>query len=186
MAKLLFLSGSTRKDSVNTKVAKLAFQYAQEMGADAKYIDLKDYDMPLYNGDLEEEKGLPENAKRLKKEFIDCKGFFISAPEYNSSLTPLLKNTLDWISRPEPNVPDLIAFKGKYAALGAASPGALGGLRGLVTLRMMLGNIGVLVLPNQFTLPNAYEAFDENDVPKEEKSQKTLKSVVKSLVDMCK
>ena len=142
MANILFLAGSARKESINKKLARLAATMAEATGADVTLIDLKDYDMPIYNGDLEQENGLPENAKKLKKIFIEHDGFFIASPEYNSSYSALLKNTIDWLSRPhKENELPLTAYKGKVAALGATSPGALGGLRGLVALRMLLGKI---------------------------------------------
>ena len=100
MAKLIFLSGSVRKDSLNKKLVAQAYEFAKELGTDAKLIDLNNYEMPFYDGDLEAASGLPENAKKLKKEFVECDGFFIASPEYNSSFSPLLKNALDWISRP--------------------------------------------------------------------------------------
>ena len=182
MAKLIFLSGSARKDSMNKKLAKLASEFAKEFGADAKFIDLKDFEMPIYDGDLEAEKGLPENAKKLKAEFTNCHGFFIASPEYNSSFSPLLKNALDWISRAsEKGESPLIAYKGKVAALAAASPGGYGGLRGLVPLRMMLGNIGVHVLPDQVAIASAHAAFDESGKLKDEKTANMLKGLVKSL-----
>ena len=181
MAKLLFFSGSIRKDSFNKKLAYQAYNIARDQfGANCTYIDLKDFEMPIYNGDLEAESGLPENAKKLKKIFCEHDGFLIAAPEYNSSLAPLLKNSLDWISRPQTeNEPALIAFKGKIAALTAASPGGFGGLRGLVPLRMMLGNIGVLVIPNQLAIPFAAKAFDEKGNLQDEKQKASLTSVVK-------
>lgn len=185
MAKLIFLAGSARKDSVNKKLAKLASEFAKEIGADAKFLDLKDFEMPIYDGDLEAEKGLPENAKKLKAEFANCHGFFIASPEYNSSFSPLLKNSLDWISRAsEKGEAPLIAYKGKVAAIAAASPGGYGGLRGLVPLRMMLGNIGVHVLPDQVAIASAHTAFDENGKLKDEKTANMLKGLVKSLNDM--
>ncbi len=184
MAHLLFLAGSIRKESYNRKLAKYAYEYAKELGADAKLIELKDYDMPLYNGDLEEEKGVPENAKKLKKEFADCCGFFIANPEYNSSITPLLKNTLDWISRKsEKDEANLIAYTGKVAAMAAASPGALGGLRSLLVLRMMLSNIGVHVMPDQVAVPAAHNVFDEKGDIKDEKYAKMVKNLVKNFYE---
>lgn len=185
MAKLIFLSGSARKDSLNKKLAKLAAELAKELGADAKFIDLKDYEMPIYDGDLESASGLPENAKRLKQEFIEAKGFFIASPEYNSSFSPLLKNALDWISRKETkDEKDLVAFRGKVAALAAASPGGFGGLRGLVPLRMMLGNIGVHVLPDQVAIPQAHNAFDENGKLKDEKTTNQIKNLVQNFISI--
>lgn len=162
MAKILFLSGSTRKGSINQKLALLAANMAEQSGADVSIINLIDFEMPLYNSDLEKEKGLPENAKKLKKIFIEHDGFFIASPEYNGFFTPLIKNTIDWLSRPnEDNEAPLIAYKGKIAALGAVSPGRLGGLRGLVPLRLLLGNIGVTVLPSQIAIDSGFQAFDE-------------------------
>ena len=182
MTKLLFLSGSIRKDSVNKKLAKEAYNIAKTLDVEASYIDLKEFPMPIYDGDLEAESGLPDNAKKLKKIFAESDGFFIASPEYNSSFSALLKNTLDWISRPEENEAPLIAFNGKVAALGAASPGGLGGLRGLVPLRMMLGNIGVFVIPNQVAISSAFSAFDGTG-NLNEKQKPMLQSVVKQLVE---
>lgn len=161
MAKIVFFAGSTRKESINKKLARLAATMAEAAGAEITVIDLKDYEMPLYNGDLEMEQGIPDNAKKLKQVFIDHDGFFIASPEYNSSYSALLKNTIDWMSRAhEENESPLVAYKGKIAALGAISPGALGGLRGLVSLRMLLGNIGVTVVPTQIAIGAGFKAFD--------------------------
>lgn len=184
MSKLIFLSGSSRKDSMNKKLAKAAYEMAKAKGVDAEFIDLKDYDMPIYNGDLEDASGLPENAKKLKAKFIECKGFFIASPEYNSSFSPLLKNALDWISRKTtPEEGALIAFKGKVAALSAASAGALGGLRGLVPLRMMLGNIGVHVLPDQVAVGGADKIFDLEGKLTDERYKKMIDGLVVSLIN---
>lgn len=163
MAKLLFFAGSARKESMNKKLARYAYEKAKSLGADAQFIDLADYPMPLYCQDIEAESGLPENAIKLKELFIESDGFYIASPEYNSSYTPLLKNTIDWISRPHTdNEPMLHAYTHKAAAIGATSPGALGGIRGLVPLRMLLGNINVTVVPAQAAIGNYAQAFDEN------------------------
>lgn len=162
---------------------KEAFDIAGELGASPTYIDLKDFPMPIYDGDLEAESGLPEHAKRLKKLFRESDGLFLASPEYNSSISPLLKNSLDWISRPEPNEPSLVAFSGKVAAISAASPGGFGGMRGLVPLRMMLGNIGVFVIPNQLAIPFADKAFDASGKLTDEKQKETLRGVVKQFVE---
>ncbi len=185
--KLLFLAGSARRDSVNKKLAQFACKQAEAMGVKAEFIDLKDFPMPLYDGDLEEAEGMPEHAERLKKLFIECDGFFITSPEYNSSFSALLKNALDWISRPsgEGEAP-LIAYQGKVAAISAASPGGLGGLRGLVPLRMMLGNIAVTVVPNQFALGGAFGTFDDQGDLKDDKQSAQLKNVVAQLVETTK
>jgi NAD(P)H-dependent FMN reductase len=153
MAKLLFLSGSAAQNSLNKKLAKHASDLATKKGADAYFIDMKDYEMPLYCTDYELENGIPDNAKKLKKLFQDADGFFIASPEYNSTFSPLLKNTIDWMSRPhEEGEAMLSAYKGKIAALGAVSPGALGGIRGLPDVRSMLSSIGVHVIPTQIAV----------------------------------
>ncbi len=103
---------------------------------------------------------MPDMAKKLKKLFIDHDGLLIASPEYNSSFTGVLKNAIDWVSRPEPGESPLVAFQGKAATLMSASPGALGGLRALVHVRAMLGNLGVIVLPEQVAVPKAHEAFE--------------------------
>ncbi|WP_417242876.1 NADPH-dependent FMN reductase [Celeribacter sp.] len=156
-------AGSARKASTNKRLAALAARTAREAGAEVTLIDLADFDMPIYNGDIETDSGLPENAKRLKQLFVEHDGFFIASPEYNSSISAVLKNALDWISRPHTeNEPGLWAFQGKVAAIGSVAPGALGGLRGLVPLRMMLGNIGVTVVPNQVAVSDGFNAFNDD------------------------
>lgn len=183
MTSLLFLAGSARKESINKKLAQLASELAKKAGAQVRYIDLKDFEMPLYDGDLEDQQGIPENAKKLKQLFVAHDGFFIASPEYNSLMSPLLKNSLDWISRPhEENEGPLIAFKGKVAALGAVSRGGLGGLRGLVPLRMMLGNIGAIVIPSQAAIGNGFQAFDDNGQLTDENQAALLNATVNELV----
>ncbi|MCS5596969.1 MAG: NAD(P)H-dependent oxidoreductase [Alphaproteobacteria bacterium] len=183
MTKLLFLSGSARKDSTNKKLARLAADIAEKEGAEVTYIDLKDFPMPIYDGDLETESGLPEKAIALKELFWAHDGFFIAAPEYNSSITPLLKNTLDWISRPHTeNEESLSAYRNKVAALGAVAPGALGGLRGLVPLRMMLSNIMVHVVPAQVAVASGFTAFEEDGTLKDENLTKMLQNTIRQLV----
>jgi len=182
--RLLFLAGSTRQQSFNRRLAALAAALAREQQAEVTLVELSDYPMPLYNGDLEEQEGLPPAARELKALFRDCDGFFIASPEYNSCISPLLKNTLDWISRSESrDEPPLVAYKGKVAALAATSPGMLGGLRGLVHLRMMLGAIGVHMLPDQLAVPQAMKAFAEDGTLADERHQRTLRSIVSGLAE---
>ncbi len=157
--KILAFAGSSRNDSFNKKLVQIAAAGARTTGAEVTCIDLKDFPLPLFNADEESELGLPENAAKLKELMQSHHGFLISAPEYNSSITPLLKNTLDWVSRPVAGEPPLACFSGKTAVVMSASPGALGGLRGLVHLRAILGNIGTLVLPFTHSLSKAHEAF---------------------------
>lgn len=184
MTKLLIFAGSARKASTNKQLAALAARTAKDAGAEVTLIDLADFDMPIYNGDIEADTGLPENAKRLKQLFVEHDGFFIASPEYNSSIAALLKNALDWISRPHTkNEPNLWAFQGKIAAIGAVSPGAFGGLRGLVTLRMILGNIGVTVVPSQVAVSNGFNAFEDDGALVVDMAAAMLKTTVAQLVE---
>lgn len=157
--KILCFAGSARKESLNKALASfLSEKLNERSGVDSQFIDLADYEMPIYNGDLEAECGLPESAVKLKQLFRNSDALLIACPEYNSSVTPLLKNTLDWVSRPgSKDEPRLSAYQGKKAALVAASPGALGGLRGLGPVRSILSNIGVWVCPTQLAVPKAHE-----------------------------
>ena len=160
--KILAFAGSQRTGSFNKKLVRIAALEARTAGADVTVLDLRDLDLPIFDQDLEAASGLPAGAKKLKALLIECDGILISSPEYNSSFTPLLKNAIDWASRADTaEEPPLFAFRGKVAALLAASPGSLGGMRALIHLRSLLGNIGVLVLPDQVTLPAAYDAFTE-------------------------
>ncbi len=161
-AKILAFAGSARQESFNKKLVKIAAEGARTAGAEVTYLDFRDLPLPLYDEDLEAAEGLPANARELKALLKAHQGFLVACPEYNSSITPLLKNAIDWASRPEPGEPSLVCFKEKVAALMSASPGGLGGLRGLVHVRSILGNIGVLVLPDQKAIGNAAQAFDQN------------------------
>ncbi len=157
--KVLAFSGSLREGSYNQKLAAIAASGAEAAGALVRVLDLRDLPLPLYGGDLEKRDGLPPNGLELREILKAHDGFLIASPENNSSLSAALKNAIDWASRPRAGEPELVCFRGKTAAIMAASPGALGGLRGLVHLRSILSNIGVLVLPEQKTIPKAHEAF---------------------------
>ncbi len=163
MNKILAFSGSSRKGSFNTKLVQIAAKSAKQTGADVTVIDLIDYDMPIFNEDLEAKQGMPAKAKEFKQLLIEHDGFLIASPEYNSAFSPLLKNAIDWASRKEsPDEGRLLAYQGKVAIIMATAAGGLGGTRGLVFLRMLLGNLGVIVLPNQEGIPMAFEAFNED------------------------
>ena len=159
MVKILAFSGSARKDSYNQKLVKIAASGADKAGAEVTVVNLGDFDMPMFNQDLEAAEGMPESARAFKKLLIGHDGFLISSPEYNSAFSPLLKNAIDWASRKEDDEAPLVAYRGKAAVIMAASPGNLGGLRGLVFLRMLLSNIGVTVLANQQAVAFAAKAF---------------------------
>lgn len=160
--KILAFAGSARTDSFNKKLVQIAAEGAKAAGAEVTFLDFRDLPLPLYDEDLETAEGLPANVLTLKSMMKASHGFLMACPEYNSSITPLLKNAIDWASRPEPNEPPLglTCFRDKVAVIMSASPGGLGGLRGLFHVRSILSSIGVLVLPDQKSIPNAYQAFD--------------------------
>lgn len=181
--KILAFAGSAREGSFNKKLIRIAVAEAKAAGGDVTLIDLRDFPMPLYEGDLEEREGLPPNGLKLRELMLSHQGFLLSCPEYNSSITPLLKNSIDWVSRPTDNDPGgLLPYKNKVAALMSASPGALGGLRGLVTVRMMLSNIGVLVLPTQVAVMKAHEAFNPGGSLINARQHASIRELAKGLV----
>lgn len=179
--RILAFVGSTRTDSWNKKLIRVAVEGARAAGAEVTHVDLRDFPMPLFDGDLEASSGIPEHGRRLKRLFLDHQGLMISSPEYNSSITGVLKNSLDWVSRSEPGEPALAAYTGKVAALMSASPGSLGGLRSLAVLRSMLGNIKVLVLPDQVAVSKAHEAFNPDGSLKDAKQAATIQALGKTL-----
>lgn len=182
--RILAFAGSLRRDSYNKKLARIAADAARAAGAEVTYLDLRDIPLPIYDGDIEAAEGIPENAKRLKKLMKEHQGFLISSPEYNSSISGVLKNAIDWASRAEANEHALACFKGKVAGLMAASPGQLGGLRGLVTLRSILGNIHVLVVPEQIAISKANEAFSPEGKLVDPKQQTTVEGIATRVVNI--
>lgn len=160
MTKILAFSGSSRQQSFNQKLVSVAAAGAKDAGADVTVISLADFPMPLFCEDYEAANGMPEAAQKLKALIQSSDGLLIASPEYNSSYSALLKNSIDWVTRPGPTE----ALKGnplagKAASIMACSPGALGGYRGLVALRMLLGNLGVTVHPTQKALGKISDAF---------------------------
>jgi len=184
--KILAFAGSLRADSFNKKLVKIAAQGARAAGAKVTYLDLRDYPLPVFDQDLEAKDGPPGNARKLKELLKDNEGFLIASPEYNSSVTAALKNMIDWTSRPASGEAPLACFDGKSVALMSTSPGGLGGLRGLVHVRSILGNIGVLVLPDQVSVPQAHEAFSADGSLKDPKKQKAVEDLGKDLTDLLK
>ena len=184
--KILVFAGSARSASFNKRLARVAAQAVREAGGEATLIDLADFQLPLYNGDLEASSGVPEGAQKPKALFLEHAGLLIASPENNGSIPALLKNTLDWISRPHashaPNAP----YSGKVAALMSASPGALGGLRGLVHLRAILENREVWVLPKQYALAKAPEAFEADGSLKSADARTAVADIARALVHSLK
>ena len=177
VSKILAFSGSTRSDSFNKKILKAAVTGALNAGAEVTVIDLLDFKLPLYDGDLEASEGIPENGKRLKELFLSHQGLLLALPEYNSSMSGVFKNAIDWVSRPMDNDETLSCFKDKTAAIMSASPGNLGGMRGLVAARSMLGNMKFLVVPDQVCVSLADKAFDANGVLKDENTRLSLEKL---------
>ncbi|EDY18746.1 NADPH-dependent FMN reductase [Chthoniobacter flavus Ellin428] len=182
--KLVAFAGSLRTRSFNKKLITIAAEAARAAGAEVTVVDLRELNLPLFDQDIEDSTGLPDGAKKFKTLLRESDGFLIASPEYNSSITAALKNAIDWASRSESDdEPDLVAFRGKTAALCSASPGALGGMRSLMTVRSILGNIGVCVVPEQVTVPKAHEAFEDSGKLKDERKAKQLAALAQSLVE---
>jgi len=176
--RILAFGGSLRRESFNQKLAAIAAEGARSAGAEVTLIALRDFPLPVFDQEIEDAEGLPAAAKKLKQLFREHQGLIIAAPEYNSSISGALKNAIDWVSRAETDdEPPLVAFTGKTAVLCAASPGALGGLRGLVTVRSILGNIGVTVLPDQVAVSKAHEAFRPDGTLADEKQAGRVKKL---------
>ena len=181
--KILVFAGSIRTGSFNARLAALAAKELALAGCDVTRISLEDYPLPLYDADDELKNGVPVNAASLKAMMAAHQGVFIASPEYNASVTPLLKNTIDWVSRVrERGEAPLAVFKHRVFALGGASDSPYGALRSLMTLRQILElGCGALVLPEQVTVFHASEAFDEMDNLKDERATAALKRLVQRL-----
>jgi chromate reductase, NAD(P)H dehydrogenase (quinone) len=183
--KILVFAGSIRTASFNGRLAALAVKELALIDVDVTRLSLVDYPLPIYDTDLEAEQGSPANAVKLKRMFGAHHGVFIASPEYNASITPLLKNTLDWISRVrEAQEPPLAVYRHRVFALGAASNGNYGGFRSLMALRQVLEiGCGALVLPDQIAVAAAATAFDDMDNLREERNADRLRAVLTRLVD---
>jgi len=181
--KILAFAGALRKDSLNKKMLKIAVEGAIKAGAEVTLIDLKDFMVPLYDGDLEAESGLPENAVKLQDLMIAHDGFLIASPEYNSGISGTLKTFIDWTSRPHSERQAGASYGGKAAVVMSASPGGLGGIRALPTVKSILGTMGVHVLPDEFALGKAHEAFHPDGSAKAEFVQNKLESLGRALAD---
>jgi len=179
--KILAFAGSLRKDSYNKRLVKIAIAGAEAAGAQVTYLDLRDYPLPVFDEDLEAADGMPANGRALKDLLLAHDGWLLSCPEYNSSITAVLKNTIDWASRREGNEKPLECFAGKVVTLMSASPGALGGLRGLVTVRSILSNIQMIVLPDQVAIPSAADAFNTDGALKDDRKQAQVRALGENL-----
>ena len=182
--KILVFAGSIRTGSMNARLAALAAKEFALAGADTTRISLLDFPMPLYDGDLEARSGPPESAMSLKRMMQSQHGVFIASPEYNASVTPLLKNTLDWVSRVrDGREAPLAVYRDRAFAIGGASNGGYGAMRSLMALRQVLElGCGALVIPDQIAVARAGDAFDDMDNLKDEGDTRRLHAVVQSLI----
>ncbi len=184
--KLLAFAGSLRHHSFNHQLVQVAAEGARQAGAVVTVIRLKDYPMPIYDQDWFDENGFPESVLKLKAMMKQHDGFLLASPEYNGSISGVLKNTIDWVSRSEPGEAPLAlsCFKGKTAAIMATSPGGLGGLRGLSHVRNILEGIGVLVIPEQKAVPFAMKAFDATGNLTDEDQREGIVSLGEKLAEV--
>jgi chromate reductase, NAD(P)H dehydrogenase (quinone) len=181
--KLVFFAGSTRQASFNRRLAHVAWGLARERGFSADLIELADYPMPIYNGDAEAQDGPPENARKLRDVLRAYQGVFVASPEYNASIAPLLKNTLDWMTRVrDDQEPGLALLRNRVFAISGASAGRYGAMRSLIALRQVLElGMGVLVLPAQLALSGADKAFGEDGALLDSAVKEQLAGVVGKL-----
>jgi chromate reductase, NAD(P)H dehydrogenase (quinone) len=184
--KVLVFSGSAREGSLNKRLARVATTVAEASGAVATFVDLRDFPMPLYDADQEAAEGVPASTRKFKAVLLAHDAFILVSPENNAGVSALLKNTLDWVSRPDGAEAGGVAYQGKIAGLCAASPGLLGGLRGLVALRASLQSLGVLVVPEQFALGRAHEAFDDQGALKDARHLASVETVVRRVIGLVK
>ncbi len=182
--RILVFAGSAREASLNKKLARVAAKVIGENGGEATLIDLRDFPMPIYEGDLEAREGMPPMARKLRELFVAHPGLLIVSPENNGSIPSLLKNTIDWLSRDTDGRSGLEPFRGKVAAIMGASPGAFGAISGLSSLRPILSRLTVLVIPDQVTLPKADQAFKEDGSFVDERHLKSVTAVAKRLVEV--
>jgi len=177
LPRILAFAGSARRDSFNRKFLAVAVEAARGAGAEVTLLDLNEYVLPLYHGDLEDAAGLPENATKLISLIERHQGLLIASPEYNSMITPLLKNTLDWCTRGDGD-----PFGGKVAAVVSASPGAFGAVRSLVMAQQLLLKLGCHVVPGQVALPQAGKAFDAAGQLTDTRALKSVNTLAAALV----
>ena len=188
MPKILVFAGSARRDSLNKKLARAAVEAVRAAGGEPTFLDLDDYPIPVYHGDLEAAEGMPENARKVRALFLGHDGLLIASPENNQSITSLLKNVIDWLSR---DIGDgrgenhgLAPYRGKVAGIMNATPGQYGGVRHLFHLRQVLSGLGVMVMPHQVQLGHADKAFDASGKLTDERAARALATLARQLVDV--
>jgi len=175
--RLLAFAGSLRQNSYNRHLAANAARMAREAGAEVVEVNLRDYPLPMFDEDVEAQ-GVPEKVRELKDLFATADGLLIASPEYNGSVTAVLKNLIDWVSRPDGQFGRAELFQGRKAALFATSPGGLGGLRGLNHLRDILQPLGTWITPTMLAVPASMAVFDEQGKLADEGMAAQLNTVV--------
>jgi chromate reductase, NAD(P)H dehydrogenase (quinone) len=181
--KILVFAGSAREGSLNKKLARIAARCVTEAGGEVTFVDLRDYPIPLYDGDLESREGMPPFAVKLRELFLAHQGLLVVSPENNGSVTALLKNTIDWLSREYQGRSGFEPYRGKVAAIMGASPGGFGAISSLSNLRPILTKLTVLVIPEQVTLSKADQAFKDDGSFVDERNLKSVAAVAKRLVE---
>jgi chromate reductase len=183
--KILVIPGSLRTGSLNAKLAAVAAHEIAQSGADVTRISLADYPLPIYDGDLQAKSGVPKHAVNLKRMMSAHHGILIVTPEYNSSVPPLVKNTIDWVSRvQDAHETRGQVFRDRVFAIASASGGRLGGSRALSALRLILSACHATVIANQLALSFADDAYDETDRLKHSADSEALKAMVRQLIDV--
>lgn len=175
-AAILAFAGSARRDSWNRKVLEVAVNGAREAGATVTTVNLGDYPMPIYNADWHAEHGVPDATVELRRLMMAANGLLIASPEYNASITPLLKNTIDWLSQEVKGESGRAPFEGKVGGLMGASNGAFGTIRALPHVSAILANLGVLMLPT-VAVPGVAKAFDESGAMTSDRTRATLSAL---------
>ena len=183
--KILIIPGSLRTGSHNARLAAQAAYEFTRSGVDVTPLSLGDFPLPIYDGDLQARSGVPKNAVNLKRMMAGHHGILLVTPEYNASVPPLVKNTIDWLSRvQDPNEARGQVFRGRPFAIAAASESRLGGTRALAALRLVLSALQATVIPNQLALSFADQAYDEMDRLRKEADIEALKALVRQLIEM--
>jgi len=182
--KILVIPGSLRTGSLNARLAAtIAYEFSQA-GAEVTRISLADFPLPIYDGDLQSKSGVPKNAVNLKRMMSAHHGVLIVTPEYNSSVPPLVKNTIDWVSRVQDGQQSRgQVFRERPFAIAAASEGRLGGTRALAALRLILSACHATVIPNQLALSFASEAYDDMDRLKQPADIAALAALARQLIE---
>lgn len=181
--KILAFSGSPSRRSLNSRFVRVAMAGAEAAGASVTYVELADFELPIFSVDLEDRIGMHENARAFKKLMMEHGGFLIASPEYNGSVTGALKNLIDWVSRGSDGNSGHAAFHNKYGAFLSASPGAFGGVRSIDHARYLFGRLGVTVIPQMFPLGNATKVIDEDGNVEDDKIRDSAEAIGKALCE---